>query len=153
MPVHDQLSSIDFVRPDEHVTVAHEYSYTFFHLPKVLRLRDYEVVRYDKSLCGEYISVRPYGEVGPVKIGTYCCLVCVDSKIGTLLQSYGCDRKSANYIVNALNEKIASRGEAAVTRAIEQAGKQADEILVKTELISRMLCIPFNTSAQHINDR
>ena len=40
-----------------------------------------------------------------------------------------------------------------MTRAIEQASKQTDEKLVKTEQISRMLCIPFKTLAEHMNDR
>ena len=116
-------------------------------------LRTDEIQRYDKSLCGERISVMQYGELGPVEIGTCCCLVCVDSKIGTLLPSYGCDSTTANYIVNTLNEKVSSRGEAGLIRATDEVCKHADEILVKTELISRRLCIPSKTSAQIMNDR
>ena len=137
----------------QNATISIHSQIVYFRLPTVISLRNDEIFRYDKSLCGERISVRPYGELGPVEIGTCCCLVCVDSKIGTLLPSYGCDRRTANYIVETFNEKIASRGESALTCATEQVGERADEILAKTELISRMLCVPSETSAQNMTDR
>jgi hypothetical protein len=51
------------------------------------------------------------------------------------------------------NEKIASRGETALTGATEQVVERADEILAKTELISRKLCKSSETSAQNMIDR
>lgn len=152
LPSHDQLSPSDKSGKTQQYLFAHRLCF-FLHFPSVIRLRNDEIFRYDKSLCGERISVRPYSELGPVGIGACCCLVCVDSKIGTLLPSYGCDRRTANSIVDTFNEKIASRGERALTRATEKVGERADEILAKTELISRMLCRPSETSAQNMIDR
>jgi hypothetical protein len=102
-------------------------------------LRNDEVVRYDKTLCGERISFTAYKDLGSVEVGTCCCLVCVDSKIGTVLPSYGCDREAANFIVSELHDKSAIRGEAALTKSADEVFNQAEDILAKTVLITRGL--------------
>jgi hypothetical protein len=121
----------------------------------VLRLKKEEVIRYDKTVCGERVSVRSYGSVGSVEIATCCCFVCVDSNIGTLIPSYGCDRDAVNFIVSELNELLSNRGGSALTTALDEVVVQTDEIHTKTGLIARHMKIeiPESTSSLIMDDR
>lgn len=110
-----------------------------FLLLKVLTLRKEEVIRHDKTLCGERISVRPYHELGSVETGLCCCFVCVDSNLGTIIPSFGCDRDAVNCIVQELNERVASRGDAAQVLTSLKVAARTNEINEKMELIAQHL--------------
>jgi hypothetical protein len=119
----------------------------------VLRLGKDEVTRYDKTLCGERISVRPYGSFGSVEISQCGCFVCVDSDLGTLLPSYGCDRDAVNCIANELRERISKQGETARSTAVHD---QANNILGKAEVLLRHFvssCTETSTSTMTMDDR
>lgn len=134
---------------------TYQFAYLSCFVLSVLRLRNDEIVRYDKSLCGGHVSARPYGELGPVEIATCCCFVCVDSKIGTIFPSYCYDRRAANSIANTLNEIFFARtGDVGLTLATEHVGRLADEIVVKSELIARKQGIQtVRITAQNMIDR
>ena len=69
------------------------------------------MTRSDVALCGERTSLRTYNELGTVEPGFCCCFVCVDSNIGTLMPSFGCDRDNVNYIVAQLQARIHAHGD------------------------------------------
>jgi hypothetical protein len=105
----------------------------------VLTLRKEEVIRHDVTLCGERVSVRPYGDLGSVETGFCCCFVCIDSNLGTLMPSFGCDRDATNFIVHELNARMASRGDAAQIQMAKDVVARTSEINEKMELITKHL--------------
>jgi hypothetical protein len=82
------------------------------HTQKVLYLREHDVERHDRNLCGSRSSTRPYQQLGSghggggvVVSSCCCCLVCADSALGTILPGSGCDRDAVNIIAQTLRER------------------------------------------------
>jgi hypothetical protein len=77
------------------------------HTKKVLYLREHDVERHDRNLCGSRSSTRPYQQLGHggVVVSSCCCLVCADSALGTILPGSGCDRDAVNIIAQTLRER------------------------------------------------
>lgn len=122
----------------------------------VLRLGKDGVTRYDKTICGERISVRQYGTFGSVEISMCCCFVCVDSDIGTLMPSYGCDRDAVNCIANELRERISNHGETALTTVVNRIHDQTNCIHAKADFLLQHIVNSTDeasTSAMTMDDR
>jgi hypothetical protein len=105
----------------------------------VLRLRTYEVIRHDKTLCGERDTVLPYSELGSIETGLFCCFVCVDSNLGTIIPSFGCDRDAVECIVKELNARVVNRGDAAQLGISKQIIAKVDSIDEKIDCIVKHL--------------
>jgi hypothetical protein len=105
----------------------------------VLRLRTYEVIRHDKTLCGERDTVLPYSELGSIETGLFCCFVCVDSNLGTIIPSFGCDRDAVECIVKELNARVVNRGDAAQLGISKQIIAKVDSIDKKMDCIVKHL--------------
>jgi hypothetical protein len=102
-------------------------------------LRKDVVLRHDKTLCGERISVRQYGELGLIESGQCCCFVCVDSNLGTIIPSFGCDRDAVNCIISELRERVVKRGDAAQLEISKLVVAKTIEINDKMDIIARHL--------------
>jgi hypothetical protein len=102
-------------------------------------LRKDVVLRHDKTLCGERISVRQYGELGRIESGQCCCFVCVDSNLGTIIPSFGCDRDAVNCIISELRERVVKRGDAAQLEISKLVVAKTIEINDKIDIIARHL--------------
>jgi hypothetical protein len=79
--------------------------------------------------------VRQYGAFSSVEISMCCCFVCVDSDLGTLIPSYGCDRDAVNCIANALRERISNQEEAAFASAVNHVHDQTSSIHGKVDAL------------------
>jgi hypothetical protein len=79
----------------------------------VLYLRRHDVERHDRSVCGGRRSTRPYDQLGRVVVSDCFCLVCVDSKLGTILPGNGCDRDTCNIIAQTLRDRQQQQGDGA----------------------------------------
>lgn len=106
-------------------------------LTLVVTLETEEVVRVDKALCGERISRRPYGELGSVERNFFCCFVCVDSNLGTILSGCGCNTKAANTLVEALKERMMNRGDTKQIQLNEKILQKTNEINEKVDLLKK----------------
>jgi hypothetical protein len=98
-----------------------------------------EAVRFDKAICGERISRRPYGELGSVENNFFCCFVCVDSNLGTIMSGWGCDSEKAKELANALKERMRSRGDTQQILLIEKILHKTNDINEKVDLLKKHL--------------
>ena len=97
------------------------------------------MLREDRSICGKRTSSRPYGELGAVEFGFCCCFVCVDSNLGTIMPSFGCDRDAVDAIVRGLNERVKRRGDSAQIKLSERIAAKAAVVEEKMDAISKLL--------------
>jgi len=108
-------------------------------LSTVLTLHKDSVTRHDVALCGERTSLRPYSVLGRVEPGFCCCFICVDSNLGTIMPSFGCDREHVNYIVAQLQERSKAHVDDRRRNLQDAVVHRAASIHEKTELLNRYL--------------
>lgn len=99
----------------------------------VLFLRDNDVERYDRSICGARTSTRPYENVGRVEISNCFCLVCVDSELGTIMPGWGCDRNTADRVVKELRGR---QQQGKINQLSRQILERSTSIERKMEILS-----------------
>lgn len=118
---------------------------------KALILNAEEATRIDKAICGSRLSVRPYGELGTVEKNTFCCFVCFDSNLGTVMTGWGCDSENADLFVRCMKERINDRGDAAQAILSDQIIERSMSVNQKLDRV--MLHIGMNPSKFEMEDR
>jgi hypothetical protein len=112
---------------------------TFLSGSLALILEKEEAVRIDKALCGERISRRHYAELGSVERNFFCCFVCVDSNLDTIMSGWGCDTNKAEIIVAALKERLRNRGDTIQVQLAEKINMKTFEINEKVDVLMKHL--------------
>lgn len=102
----------------------------------------------DKAICGSRVSVRPYGALDVVAKNTFCCFVCLDSNLGTIMTGWGCDHDQIDLLVQSLKERIDQRGDITHTIVSDQIHEKT--IAVNNKLDQVMLHIGINPSKLEI---
>lgn len=110
-----------------------------------------EATRIDKAICGSRISVRPYGELGVVEKNTFCCFVCFDSSLGTIMTGWGCDNDKADMFVSCMKERINDRGDGAHAILSDQILEKS--IAVNQKIDQLMAHIGMNPLKLEMEDR
>lgn len=84
-----------------------------------------------RSLCGKNVAKHPYGELGSVERGNFCCCVAADSAFGPISPGCGCDGAKVDDIVTVLKERMRARGDTAQIKRTEQTLEQLKQVDAK----------------------
>lgn len=116
-----------------------------------MRLEKEEAIRQDTTLCGQRTSHRPYGELGQVETSLFCCFVCVDSNLQTVMPGCGCNQQQCTLIANELKKRMKKQGDTAQIQLAEAALYKASEINRKVDIITNhFLLLTTNQQQQDI---
>lgn len=121
------------------------------HLFQALILDTDEATRIDKAIFGSRVAVRSYGELGTVEKTTFCCLVCFDSSLGTVMSGWGCNHSQADLLVQCMKERIKGRGDSAHAILSDKIVEKSIAVNHKLDLV--MLHIGMNPSKLEMTDR
>lgn len=99
-----------------------------------------ELVRKDKAICGERMTQRSYKDLGTVEQSFFCCLVCVDTELGTIISGWGCEAKKSEILVEKLRKLVKEHPrDQKLSQLVNSMQLKTTEVVEKLELIEKFI--------------